>query len=160
MLIIICAFILTGCKNPYQKQTEDDKQLENSVAQDLDEQLNTAISQEDQRPKPVVTSVDAEQLHATDEELPHRYNLTPQGTYQEKSLSGYSSLTYEWEMDCGYFWYKEKKVGQSIAGFPSTVEWRYDTAGECESALAQIKIYDDETEVASPFYSVKVFLEE
>lgn len=62
------------------------------------------------------------QLHETYEDLPHKYNLT-------LIVTGIENINISWAIDCGYF------VGGNKG---SSVEWHYDTAGECVNAKVEV----------------------
>lgn len=90
--------------------------------------------------EPTISGITVTQLHEYYEELPHRYQLTvsaadPDGNYP---------LTYEWSIDCGYFFVNSMNVTTPPAYSTSSnsLEWRYDTMWECVDAQVSINATD------------------
>lgn len=81
--------------------------------------------------EPTIEDVLYEQLHENYEDSPHRYTLTAYASDPDENLP----LTYEWSINCGYF---EGDVNSS------SVEWRYDTPGECIDAEVTVTVIDSQ----------------
>lgn len=84
-----------------------------------------------QEAPPMVRSIKVIQLHTDYNEKPHRYSLeiitAKAGDYQ-----------YTWEsVSCGYFVGQKSNQGEYR---DRTIEWRYDTPGECEEARLTIVV--------------------
>ena len=80
---------------------------------------------------PIIKKIKNTQLHINYNDKPHRYLLelitTKTGDYR-----------YTWEnINCGYFVGKKDKEGEHR---DKTIEWRYDTPGECVDARVTVKV--------------------
>ena len=78
---------------------------------------------------PLIEDIMYTQLHEYYEELPHRYLLTAYASDPDENIP----LTYQWSTDCGYF------VGDITS---SSVEWRYDSYGECSGVIITLIVTD------------------
>lgn len=106
--------------------------------------------------KPEIEGITLVQLH-TGNELPHRYDLTANGSFYPGRLT--DELNYFWSIDCGYFYVNNKNVGQSTGEGGMTIEWRYDRDLECIDAKATVYASDPEGfEDGEPF-TKKLFID-
>jgi len=142
-LIILPLLVLTACNGKNTNQQNQNKNLNKA-------NINTITELE----TPTVTDIRIKQLHQGDE-LPHRYQLTAEGSYKQKPLT--TNLWYNWQIDCGYY-YKNKNLGQLVENGEMTIEWRYDTDQECVEATAGVYAADPEGSVEDgDIYSKKLF---
>lgn len=80
---------------------------------------------------PIIKDIKDTQLHTNYDDKPHRYRLqivtTKLGDYR-----------YTWEdINCGYFVGQKDKEGEYRT---QSIEWRYDTPGECVDARVTVKV--------------------
>ncbi len=125
--LIIMAAVTSGCtKEFFQKKAQQQKNNANQAAE-------TAAPA-------TISGIKADPLLDTiDDTTPYHYQLSAQGAFQGSELGKTDSLYYQWEVDCGYFWYKEQNIGQAVSAAPRSMEWRYDQPDQCRGAKVKIR---------------------
>ena len=85
-----------------------------------------------------ITNLMVTQLHESNDSV-HKYDLNLEGVYSDDLL-----LTYDWEIDCGYFYTNDEDVGEGYVGSENVIEWY--TTGECADAIVNVKVTSEDTE--------------
>ena len=161
LITIPLILLLTSACGCEEEQTKEDLEFQKQVdemwgntALDNTNTVNGNVNAQMDLGPPKITDIEYDQLHAYYGDLPHRYTLTAKGTYLDFPLD--DKLSYGWSVDCGYFWQDGKNMGQTLQNGQS-VEWRYDTAGECINAKATVQAADPEDFEESESFTKKLF---